>query len=160
MFGIVSMHIEVYRTVYLIGKPGIHDLLNQFLLLNDMSARPWFNAGMKYVQRIHVPAVAVHLVLHHFHGFEGFQSGLHQDLVLSFVRIIFQVSYIGDITNIPHFIAQVLEIPEEYIKGYGLARVTQVSITINSGTTGIETNKRRINGFKSLLFPGQGVVYK
>ncbi len=68
------------------------------------------------------------------------------------------MSHIGDVAHIPDFITQMHQGPVEHIKGDGLACMAQVSISVNGGTAGVETNKGWIKGFEDLLFPGKGVV--
>jgi len=66
---------------------------------------------------------AVSVVLDNFHGFELFQPCAFGDLVFSLVGIVFQVPHIGNVTDVPHPVAEVSEIPGDGIKSHEGANV-------------------------------------
>jgi hypothetical protein len=70
------------------------------------------------------------------------------------------MSHIRNVTYISDPVIQVFEVSVKYIEGDGLTCMSQVGVPVNRGATGIKTNKRWIQGFKSLFFPGQGIVNK
>ena len=118
-FLIVSLDIEVNRTIALVGKSIVQNLLHQLLLLNDMTCSMRLDRGAQYVQRIHILMVAVGVVLGYLHGFQLLQTGLLGNLVLALVGIMFQMAYIRNVAYIAHFIAQMLQITKQQVEGDG-----------------------------------------
>jgi hypothetical protein len=102
--------------------------------------------------------VPVHVVLNYLHGFQRFEPGFLQDLIFSLIGVVFKVTHISDISDIPHFILQVEQEAVEHIKSNGLAGMSKVSIPIYGGSTGIKTNERRVKRFEVLFLSGQGIV--
>ena len=118
---VVSLDIEINRTIALVGKSVVQNLLHQLLLLDDMTCSMWLNRGAQHVQRIHILMVAVGVVLGNLHGFQLLQTGFLGNLVLALVGIMLQMAYIRNVAYIAHFIAQMLQITKQQIKGDGRA---------------------------------------
>ena len=116
---IISLDIEINRTVALVGKAIIQNLLHQLLLFDDMSCGMWLDAWRQHAQSVHRLMVAVGVVLCHLHGFQLLQTGLLGYLVLTLVGIVLQVAYIGDVAHIAYFVADMLQIAEHHVESDG-----------------------------------------
>ena len=70
------------------------------------------DAGRQYIKRFHGFVVAKHIILHHFHRFQLFQTGFFGNFIFPFVGIIFEVTHIGNVTDVAHLISQMQQIAE------------------------------------------------
>ena len=77
------------------------------------------DTGGEHIQRFHGFVIAVHIILYHFHGLQLFQAGLFGNLVLSIIRIVLQMTYIGDVTDITYLVTQMGKITEQDIESNG-----------------------------------------
>ena len=105
---VVSLYVEVYGAVALIGIAIVHNLLHQLLLLYDVARGMRLYAWRQAVQCRHGIVEAVGIVLSHLHGFQLLQSCLLGNLVLALVGIMLQMAHISDVTHISHLVALVL----------------------------------------------------
>ena len=158
MFLVVFIYIEVNRAFAFVSESVVEDFLYQLNLLYDMTRCVRLDAGRKHVERSHGVVVADGVVLHHFHRFQLLQTGFLSDFVFAFVSVVFQVAYIGNVTNVAHFISQLLEVAEQDIEGDGRTSVSQVCVAIYSRTAyvhahmrGIERNKLLFSATKSII---------
>jgi hypothetical protein len=95
----------------------------------------------------------VGVALHDFHGFKVLKFGLLANLIFPVVGIIYQVAYIGNIANIPHFVAQVHKVAVEDIEAGKSAYIAKMYIAVNSGSANVQANIRRVDREKGFLFP-------
>ena len=102
---IVFGYIEVDGAFAFIGVSGIQNLLYQLDLFNDMSWSMWLNAWRKYIQRFHCFMIAVQEILNNLHWFQLFQTCFLGDLVFSVIGIVFQMTYVGNISYVAYFIS-------------------------------------------------------
>ena len=94
----------------------------------------------QYVQVVHGLVVAVEVVLHDFHGFELFKTGFLGNLVLTFVGIVFKMAHIGYVAHITHLVAEMSEVAVKDVERYCGACVTEMSVTVDSGTAYIHSH--------------------
>jgi hypothetical protein len=97
-------------------------------------------------------------MLGYLHGLEFLKPCFFGDLVLPLIGIAFQVTYIGDVADVPYLIAQVPEISEEQIESYGWPGMSQMGFSVNGGSANIQAHIGWVEGLKLLFFPVQGVV--
>jgi hypothetical protein len=71
---------------------------------------------------------------------------------------MFQVAYIGNVPDVPYPVPQMGEVTIEDVENDRLTGMSKMCITVNGGTTGIETDKRRIQRLKSCFLPCKGIV--
>ena len=81
--------------------------------------------------------VAGQVVLHHFHRFELFEACLLRNLVLAVVGIMFEVTYVGDVADVAHLVAEVTEIAEKYVEGDCRTCVTEMAVAVDGRTADI-----------------------
>ena len=81
--------------------------------------------------------VAVGVILHHFHRFELLQTRFLGYLVFALVRIVLEVSHIGDVAHIAHFITQMQQVAVQEVECDGRTRMAQMGIAIHSRTADI-----------------------
>ena len=158
MVAVVLLHIEIHRALAFVGIAILQDFLHQLNLLDDVSRGMRFYTWRKHIQRIHCLMVAVRVILSHFHWFQLFESCLLSNLVLALIRIVFQVSHIGDVAHIAHLVTEVLKIAENDVEGDGRTRMTQVGIAINGWTTNVHAHERSMKRFEWLLGATQTIV--
>ena len=154
---VVLLHIEIDGAVALISIPGRQNLLDSLYLLDDMGRCAGFDGGRLHVQKAHGLVVALRVVLHHLHRLQLFQPGLLGNLVLPFVGIVLQVTYICNVTDIAHLVAQVLEQAEQDIVRHSRTGVTQVGISVHGGAAHVHSYMALVNGFEEFLVPGKGI---
>ena len=102
---VVGLDIEIDGAIRFVGKTIVQNLLYQLLLLDDMTCSMRFDRRAQHVQRIHILMVAVGIVLGNLHRLQLFQTSLLGYLVLTLVGIVFQMTYVGDVTDVAHLIA-------------------------------------------------------
>ena len=105
IFLIICLYVEIDRTVRLVGKTVVYDLLHQLLLLDDMPGGMRLDRGRQHVQRLHCLVIAVGIILGDLHRLQLLQPCLLGNLVLSLVGIMLQVPHIRDVTDIAYLIA-------------------------------------------------------
>ena len=79
----------------------------------------WLDTGWKYIQGFHCLVVAIEVILHYFHGFQLLQTGLFGDFIFAFVCIVFQMTDIGNVTDITYLVSQMGKITEQDIERDG-----------------------------------------
>ena len=102
--------------------------------------------------------VAVGVILYNLHRLQLFQTSLFSNLVFAFVGIVLQVSYVGDVTHIAHFISQMLEVTEENIESNGWTGVSQMWVTVHGGTADIHAYVWSVQWLEYFFSSGQRVV--
>ena len=89
-----------------------------------MSAGMGLNGRRKHVECLHIAMVAIGEMLHYLHRFELLQTCFLGNLILALIRIVLQMSHIGDIAHIAHFIPEMGEVAIKNIKGNGRTRMS------------------------------------
>ena len=112
----------------------------------------------QHIQLVHGGMIAIGVVLRHLHGLKVLETGLLRDFVLAFVGIVLQVTHVGDVAHIAHFIAKVLQLPEYQVECDGRTGVAKVRIAINGGTADVHAHMRGVQGFERLLAAREAVV--
>jgi len=112
MVFIILRYIEIHRTLTFVSISVFQNLLYQFNLFDDMSRSVRFDAGRKHVQSFHRLMITVQVELYHFHRFQLLQACFLCNLVFTFVGIVFQMAYVGNVTYIAYLITQMSEVTE------------------------------------------------
>ena len=144
MIAVIGLDVKVHAAVALVGVSVRHDLLHQFLLLDDVSRGVRLDAGRQHVERLHRSMVAVGVVLCHFHGLQLLEACLLGDFVLALIGIVLQVAHIGDVAHVTHLVTQLLQVAEEHVKRDGRPRVSQVRVTIDRRAAHIHAHHRLV----------------
>ena len=155
---VILCHVEVDRALALVGIAVGKDFLDELYLLDDVSRREGFDARREDVQLLHGLVVAVGIELCHFHRLELLQPCLLGNLVLSLVGVVLQVSHVGDVADVAHLVPQVLQVAEDEVERDGRARMPQVGVTVDGGTTDVHAHMRSMQGNELLLLAGQCIV--
>ena len=154
---VVLAHIEIDGAVAFIGIAGFQDFLDGLDLLDDMAAGAGLDGGRLHVEQAHGLMVALRVVLHHLHGLQLLQAGLLGNLVLAFVGVVLQMAYIRDVTDIAHFVAQILEQAEQHIVRNPRTGMAQVGVPIHSGTAHIHAYPPLMDGLEQFFVPGKRI---
>ena len=136
----------------------VEDFLHHRNLLDDVARGMWLNRRTQHIQLVHRGVVAVGVILRHLHRLKVFEAGFLRDFVLAFVGVVFQVTHIGDVAHIADFISEMLQIPENQVKGDGRPGVTQVSVAIDGGTADVHAHMRGVQRLERLLAAREAVV--
>ena len=102
--GSVYFDVEVDRTVALVGKTVVDNLLHQLLLFYDMPGGMGLDGRTQHIQCIHRSVVTVGVILGDLHRLQLFQSCLLGNFILTLVGIMLQMTHVGDVTYISYFI--------------------------------------------------------
>jgi hypothetical protein len=125
-----------------------------------MSRGSWLYAGRQGVEEGHGLVVPDGVILYHLHGLEFLQPGFAGDLVFSRIRVVFQVSHICYVADIPDFITQLFQKSNKYIINHTRTGMSQVGVAVYSGAADIKTHMSGNKWLKFFLFPGKGIVYE
>ena len=147
----VFLHIEIDRAVDHIRVAVVQNLLDESNLLDDMSRSVRLDRRRQHAQCFHIAVVAVGVVLHHFHRFELLQTRFLGYLVLAFVSVVLEVTYIGDIAHITHFVPEISQVSEQHIERDRGSCVAQMSVTIDGRSAHVEPYVRGVKRLKRLL---------
>ncbi len=115
-------------------------------------------ARRQYVESLHVAVVAVQVHLHYLHRLELFEACLLGDLVLARVRVMLEVSYVGDVAHISDLVPQVFQVTEQDVESHGRAGVTQVGVAVYGRAADIHAYMSGVNGLERLLGASQRIV--
>ena len=140
VFLVILLHVEVDRTVALVGKTVVENLLYELFLLDDVARGVRLDARREHVERLHCSVIAVGVVLCYLHRLELFESCLLLNLVVSLVSVVLQVANIGDIAHVAHLISEVLEVAEEYVEGDSGACMSQMWVAIDGRSAHIHAD--------------------
>ena len=105
VFLVILLHVEVDRTVALVGKTVVENLLYELFLLDDVARGVRLDARREHVERLHGSVIAVGVVLCYLHRLELFESCLLLNLVVSLIGVVLQVANIGDVAHVAHLVA-------------------------------------------------------
>ena len=155
---VIRLNVEIDRTVRLVGKAVVENLLHQLLLLDDVARGMRLYRGAQHVQRVHILMVAVGVVLRYLHRLQLFQTCLLGYLVLALVGVVLQMAHVGDVTHVPYFITEVLQVAEHQVEGDGGTGMAQMGVAIDGGTTDIHTDIGGMERFEALLLTRQRIV--
>ena len=151
MILVVFCYIKIHGTFTFVSISVFHDFFHQADLLDDMSRSMRLDAGRKYIEGFHCFVVTVQVILYHFHRFQLFKTCFFCNLVFTFIGIMFQMTYIGDISHIAHFVSQMGEITEQDIEGDGRTGMSQMGIAVYRRATHIHAYMRRVKRNKKFL---------
>ena len=121
---IVFFDVEIYRATALVGKTALEYLACVLYLLGNMPRRSRFDRWRQYVESLHSIVVSESKMLYHFHRLELLETCFFLYLVFAVVGIVFEMTHIGDIAYVSHFITAVFQPSEKYIECYGRACVS------------------------------------
>ena len=105
MVFVVFLNIEINGAMALIGIAVLEDLLDEFLLLDDVSCGVRLYRWRQRVEHLHGFVIAVGIVLCYLHRLELLQACLLLNLVIALVGIVLEMAYIRDVAHITHLIA-------------------------------------------------------
>ena len=144
IFAVISWHIEVHGTVALVGKTRVHNPPDEFYLFNNMPRSPGLYARRQCIQPAHGIVIGNGVGLHHLHGLERFETRLLCYLVITFVRIMLQVSHISYIPDIAHLVTQIPEKAHKHVICHSRPGMPQMRLAIYCRTADIETDHARM----------------
>ena len=122
-----------------------------------MSGCPWLYRWRQGVKLLHIFMITVHIYLNNLHRFNVFLPGFFLNPVFTFSKsLIFKMSYISNVPHISYLILKMGKITEQQIENYCRTGMSEMSITVNSGSAYIDPCKRRINRFEMLLSSSKG----
>ena len=95
--------------------------------------------------------ISVFIILSHFHWFEVLKTSFLCNFIFAFVSVVFEVTYVGDVTNITYFITEVFKITEHEVESDSWTSVTEVSVAVNGRTTYIHSYMRSVERLEQFL---------
>ena len=149
---VVCLDIEIDGAVALVSKAIVDNLLNQLLLLDDMTSGMGLDRGAQHIQSIHSRMIAVGVVLCYLHWLKLLQTSLLGNLVLTLVGIMLQVAHIGDVAHIAHLVAQLLQVAEQHVEGDGRTGVAQVRVAIDRGAADVHPHLSGFDRYEFFFF--------
>ena len=127
MPAVILLHIEVDRTVHLIGVSAVYKFFNQLLLFYYVAGGTRFDRRGKRIQLLHRGVKTVHVLLHHLHGFKMFLPGLTADPVFTRALLfVLEMPYISYVAHIPNLVSQMHQVPVQHIESYGRTGMTEM----------------------------------
>ncbi len=108
MVAVISVDVEIDRAVAFVGITGVKNLFDQLYLLYYMARGLGFYGRRKHSETFHGVAVTVGIVLSHLHRFELFETRFFCQFVFAVVRIVLQVTHVGDVTHVTHLVVESL----------------------------------------------------
>ena len=154
----VFLYVHIHAAVRHIGIAFVQNLLHKSNLLNDMSARMRLNRRRQDIKGCHIAVVTVGIELNNLHRLQLLQTRFLSYLILAFIGVMLQVTHIGDITNITHFVAQKLKVAVQHIERDSRTGVTQMGIAIHRRTAYIHTDMSLMKGLECFLKSSNRVV--
>ena len=157
VFLVIFIYIEVHRAFAFVSESVVENFFYQLNLLYDMTRSMRLDARRKHVKRGHGIVVADGVVLHYFHWLQLLQTGFLSDFVFAFVSVVFQMTYIGNVTHVAHFISQLLEVAEQDIEGNSRS-VSQVCVAIYSRTAYVHAHMRGVQRSKLFFSATKSII--
>ena len=74
------------------------------------------------------------------------------------IGIVLQVSHIGNVAHIAHFVTEAAKVPEQQIKRNRRTGMSQMRIAVDSRPTDIKSYERRFERNELLFATGKGIV--
>ena len=149
---------EVHTSVDLIRIPVVDDAFDGFDLFDNVAGGGGFDGGAQDVEDVHHVMEVVGVALHHLHGLQVFETRLFPDFVFTVVRVTRQMAHIRDVANVPHFVAEVLQVAIDDVEGQKGPNVAQVHVAVYRGATHVHPHKRGIDGLEFFFGSGQAVA--
>jgi hypothetical protein len=87
-----------------------------------------------------------------------FKPCLFGDLILPEILVSLQMPNIGYVPYIANPVTEMFQVTENKIESNRRTGVSEMGISINCRTTNIHTDRRGMEWFKGLFFPGKGVI--
>ena len=137
MIFVVFLYVKINGAFAFVSISVVKNLLYQFDLLDDMARSMRFDAGRKHVEGLHRLVVTVQVELHYFHRLQLFQTGFLGNFVFTFIGIMFQMTYVGNVAYITYFVSYMCKITEQQVECDSRAGVSQMRIAIDRRTTDI-----------------------
>ena len=122
-----------------------------------MARSAWLDGWRSYIEKAHGLVVAEGIGLDDLHRLELLQPGFLCNLVLTFVGVVLEVAYVGDVTDVTHLVAEVSEQSLEYVVGDSRTGVAEVCVAIDGRAADIHADMTRINRDKQFLSMGQSI---
>ena len=94
LLGIVSHHIKIYRTIYLVSQSFFDDGLYHFNLFDDMTRCARLNARLHYIHAIHHRIVGIGIGLGYLHRLQLFHLRLLGKFIFALICIANQMAHI------------------------------------------------------------------
>ena len=107
---VVLLYVKVYGAVADVGIAVVYYLPYQLLLLYDMTSGMRLYAWRQHIELLHSAVEAARIVSRYLHGLQLLHPGLLGYLVLALVGIVFQMAHVGDVPDIAHLVAQMLQV--------------------------------------------------
>ena len=158
VLAVVSLDVEIDRTVAHIGEALLENGLRHLDLLDDMTRSAGFDTRRKHVQGAHRIVVTVGIILRDLHRLELLETGFLGDLVLALVGIVLEVADVGDVAHVAHLIARRFQIAKQQVERNGRTRMSQMRIAVNGGTADVQTDERRLERFEALFAARKRIV--
>ena len=154
---VVFLYVEVHAAVALVGISGGKDLLNGLNLLYDVAAGAGLYGRALAAQKAHGLMVALGVVLDNLHGLQLFQAGFLCYLILAFVGIVLQMSYVRDVAHVAYLVAKVFEQPEQHVVRDAGAGVAQMGVPVHGGAADVHSRPALMYGLEEFLLAGQRI---
>ena len=97
--------------------------------------------------------------LDHLHRLQLFETCLLCNLVLSFVRIMLKMSYVGDVADISYLIAEMAEEFDEHVICHAGSGMAEVCVSIYSRTADIKAYMSFIDGLEDFFLSRKRIGY-
>ncbi len=147
--------IEIHGTIGFVAVPVFEYVLHHFYLFRYVAGSARLDAGRQGVENAHHFVETHGVFLSHFHGFQLLQTGALEHTVFAVVQ---QVAYIGDVANVAHAIADVLQVAVNDIETDKSAAVAEVNVVINRRAAHIHAYMSVLHGLESLFLSCDAVV--
>ena len=114
----------------------------------------------KNIEGIHRLVVAVEIILHHFHRLELLETRFLCYLILAVVGVMLEMAYIGDVADIAHLVAEMLQIALHDVECYRRTCVTEMTVAIDRRSADIHADKSLMERPERFLVSGESVIYR
>ena len=69
-----------------------------------------------------------------------------------------EVAHVGDVADVAHLVAEVLEVAEDDVEGDGRACVAEVGVAVDGGAADIHAHPPLMQGAEELFLTAQSIV--
>ena len=97
-------------------------------------------------------------MLHNLHRLKLLQTGLLGDFVFPLVGVMFEMTDIGDVADIPHLVSEPTEVTIEDIEGYGGTGVAEMAVAVDRRAADIHSDPTLMDGTEEFLASRKGIV--
>ncbi len=154
---VVFLYIEIDRTVDFVSKALVDELLNDLDLLDDVTCRRGLDARREDVELTHDAMEVFGVAFHHFHRFQLLQSCFLGNFVFALVGVVFEVTHVGDVSDVPDPVSQESEVARNDVEGEERTNIPQVHIIIYCGSADVHADPTGHLGRQLFLGSGQRV---